>query len=112
ETERKTKMIHVLKQEFVDSFKSVRSILIILFITFVSYQSAVFLDDHPGLVQMLIENGGEASSAYTAAIALVGLVFGFLFVCATARDVVNQEDELNTIRLLVTIEAKGTNHVR
>jgi len=105
-------MIHVLKQEFVDSFKSVRSILIILFITFVSYQSAVFLDDHPGLVQMLIENGGEASSAYTAAIALVVLVFGFLFVFATSHDLVNKEVELKTIRLLVTKVPKGTNHVR
>lgn len=43
-------MVHVLKREFTDSFKSVRSILIILFFTFVSYQSAKFFRDHQALL--------------------------------------------------------------
>ncbi|ASK63910.1 hypothetical protein CFK37_17985 [Virgibacillus phasianinus] len=95
-------MIHVLKREFIDSFKSVRSILIVLFITFVSYQSAKFIENNPGIIDKLIENGGEAGSAYTAAIALIVLMFGFLFVFATSHDIINRETEMKTMRLLVT----------
>lgn len=95
-------MIHVLKREFTDSFKSVRSILIILFITFVSYQSATFIDNNPELIEEIMKSGGEEGSAYTAAIALIVLIFGFLFVFATSHDLINKEIELRTMRLLVT----------
>nr|WP_289037749.1 ABC transporter permease subunit [uncultured Allobacillus sp.] len=94
-------MIHILTREFLDSFKSVRSILIILFITFVSYQSATFIDSNPGLIEDIV-NGGEEGSAYTAAIALIVLILGFLFVFATSHDLINKEIELKTMRLLVT----------
>ncbi|MEJ8767686.1 ABC transporter permease subunit [Oceanobacillus sp. HCA-5259] len=95
-------MIHVLKREFTDSFKSIRSILIILFITFVSYQSAAFIDNNPGLINKMMESGGDEGSAYTSAIAMIVLVFGFLFVFATSHDIINKEVELKTMRLLVT----------
>lgn len=95
-------MIHVLKREFIDSFKSVRSILIILFITFISYQSATFIDNNPSFINEFMENSGEEGSAYTAAIAFIVIVFGFLFVFATSHDLVNKEIELKTMRLLVT----------
>lgn len=95
-------MIHVLRREFVDSFKSIRSILIILFITFLSYQSATFFYNNPVIVKDLIEGGGEAGSIYTAAIVLVVAGFGFLFVFALSHDLINKEVELKTMRLLVT----------
>ena len=95
-------MIHILSREFLDSFKSVRSILIILFITFVSYQSATFIDSNPGLIQEIVKIGGEEGTVYTAAIALIVLILGFLFVFATSHDLINKEIELKTIRLLVT----------
>ncbi|MFC0090212.1 hypothetical protein ACFFJI_04885 [Allobacillus sp. GCM10007491] len=76
-------MIHILTREFLDSFKSVRSILIILFITFVSYQSATFIDSNPGLIQEIVKIGGEEGTVYTAAIALIVLILGFLFVFAS-----------------------------
>lgn len=95
-------MIHVLKREFTDSFKSVRSILIILFITFISYQSATFIDKNPSLTNQIIKNGGEEGSVYTAAIALIVMIFGFLFVFATSHDMINREVEMKTVRLLVT----------
>lgn len=95
-------MTSILKREFIDLFKSVRAILIILFITFVSYQSAKFINNNPGLINDLIESGGDEGSIYTATIALIVLVFGFLFVFATSHDLVNKEIELKTIRLLVT----------
>lgn len=95
-------MIHVLKREFIDLFKSVRSILIIVFITFISYQSATFIDNNPSFINGFMESAGEEGSVYTAAIALIVMVFGFLFVFATSHDLVNKEIELKTMRLLVT----------
>lgn len=95
-------MIHVLKREFIESFKSVRSILIVVFITFISYQSATFIDNNPSVINEFLESGGEEGSIYTAAVALIVLAFGFLFVFATSHDLVNREIELKTIRLLVT----------
>ncbi|MDX8046824.1 ABC transporter permease subunit [Gracilibacillus sp. S3-1-1] len=95
-------MLHILKQEFIDAFKSVRSILILFFITFTSYQSATFIDNNPSFINEFMESGGEEGSVYTAAIALIVLVFGFLFVFATSHDLINKEIELKTMRLLVT----------
>ncbi|WP_033827384.1 MULTISPECIES: ABC transporter permease subunit [Bacillaceae] len=95
-------MVHILKREFIDSFKSIRSILIILFIIFISYQAAAFVDNNPSFINELTGAGGEEGSAYTAAIALIVLVFGFLLVFATSHDLVYKEIELKTIRLLVT----------
>lgn len=95
-------MTHILKQEFMDAFKSVRSILIILFITYVSYKSASFLQENPALVQEFVDLGGNESAIYTIAIILVVLFFGFLFTFAISHDVINKEVELKTIRLLVT----------
>ncbi|MGP4039669.1 ABC transporter permease [Gracilibacillus sp. D59] len=95
-------MLHVLWQEFTDSFKSIRSILIILFLTFISYQSARFFKNNPGLVEEIISTAGSEGSIYTAAISLIVLMFGFLFVFAISHDVINKDIEMRTIRLLVT----------
>lgn len=99
-------MIHIVKQEFLDAFKSIRSILIILFITYISYQSASILRDNPLLVQEFVDLGGDESAVYTIASALVVLVFGFLFAFAISHDVINKEVELKTIRLLVTKQSR------
>lgn len=95
-------MRHILNREFINSFKSIRSVLIILFITFLSYQSAMFINNNPEIVNEIINSDGKEGSAYTAAVALIILVFGFLFVFATSHDLINKEVELGTIRLLVT----------
>lgn len=95
-------MFHVLKQEFIDSFKSVRSILIILFITFISYQSATFIDHNLSIFNEMIGGDGDENSLYTAVIALIVVLFGFLFVFATSHNLINKEIELGTMRLLVT----------
>lgn len=97
-------MVPIFKREFLDSFKSIRSILIILFITFVAYQSANFIQKNPAL-QGLLEGEGtgiDESSLYTGAILLIFLLLGFLFVFAISHDILNKEIELKTIRLLVT----------
>ncbi|UOQ83648.1 ABC transporter permease [Gracilibacillus salinarum] len=94
-------MVHILWREFTDSFKSIRSILIILFVTFISYQSAVFLADNPLLAEEIVTYGGDQGSVYTLAISFIVLMFGFLFVFAISHDVINKEIEMRTIRLLV-----------
>ncbi|WP_405100297.1 ABC transporter permease [Oceanobacillus sp. FSL H7-0719] len=97
-------MVHILKREFIDSFKSVRAILMILFITFISYQAASAIKDYPGLVDELISEGN--TSVYIASLAMIVLVLGFLFVFATSHDVINKEIELRTMRLLVTKQSR------
>src|SRR5699024_868250 len=95
-------MLPILKREFIDSFKSIRTILIILFITIVSYQSAVLVDENRDLVNSLLEDGVEIGSVYTVAITMIILLLGFLFTFAISHDLINKEIELKTIRLLVT----------
>lgn len=78
-----------------------RSVLIILFISFMPYQLVTSFVNNAGLVTNLMEVGKE-SSVYTAVIELIVSVFGFLFVFATSHDLINKEVELKTVRLLVT----------
>ncbi|WP_077324767.1 ABC transporter permease [Virgibacillus siamensis] len=97
-------MIYILRREFVDSFKSVRSVLIILFLTFIAYFSANFLKDHQDLINKIVMSGESISvdAVYTGAVSAVILVFGYLFVFAISHDIINSEIEMRTIRLLVT----------
>ncbi|SER24036.1 ABC-2 type transport system permease protein [Gracilibacillus ureilyticus] len=94
-------MVHVLMREFTDSFKSVRSILIILFLTFIAYLSASFLEDNPGLLDAFMSAQEDGASIYTGAVSIIILILGFLFVFAISHDVINKEIETRTIRLLV-----------
>lgn len=95
-------MIHVLQREFIDSFKSVRSIFIILFLTFVSYQSAKFFKNNQEIITLILKEGIDEKTVYTVAITFIILIFGFLFVFAISHDMINSETEMKTIRLLVT----------
>lgn len=97
-------MIHVLRREFIDSFKSVRSILIILFLTLVAYFSANFFKEHQDVIHALIKSseGVNENAVYAVAISFIVLAFGFLFVFAVSHDMINSETEMKTIRLLVT----------
>lgn len=95
-------MYTILKKEFFSSFKSIRAILIVLFITIISYQSALFFSGDNPLTVLLLEEGAVENEIYTVVIALIIMIFGFLFVFAISHDVVNKELELKTIRLLVT----------
>lgn len=95
-------MIPIMKREFVDAFKSVRSILIILFMTFISYRSAILIQDNSYLVSSLLEMDLGGMKIQAIVIMFVFITLGFLFVFAVSHDVVNKELELKTIRLLVT----------
>lgn len=99
-------MIHILKKEFIDSFKSIRTILIVLFITSISYLTASTVNDNPGIVNNLLAAQEGIDSVYTAVLSLIILLLGFLFIFSTSHDVMNREFELRTIRLLVTKQSR------
>lgn len=69
-------MFPIVKQEFTNSFKSVKAILLILFLTITSVFTASYLTRHPELLA-----GVNQPSAYTSSIKFFILFFGFLFVC-------------------------------
>jgi len=98
-------MVSILKREFWDSFKSIRSILILIFFTFISYKSAKFWDNNPQLVKSVL-SGEKGESIYTSVIILLILLFGFLLAFAISHDTMSSEMELKTIRLLVTKTSK------
>ena len=95
-------MYAILKREFIDSFKSIRSMLIILFITVASYQSASYFNSNPSVINEMLFEGVDNSAAYAAVISLILMVLGFLFAFAISHDLINKEIELKTIRLLIT----------
>ncbi|AOT00526.1 hypothetical protein ESP131_09765 [Exiguobacterium sp. U13-1] len=90
-------MFPIVKQEFTSSFKSIKAILLILFLTITSVFTASYLTRHPELLA-----GVNQPSAYTSSIKFFILFFGFLFVAALSHDIINREIETRTIRLLVT----------
>src|SRR5690625_4113728 len=94
-------MYTILKREFIDSFKSIRSMLIILFITVASYQSASYFNSNPSVINEMLFEGVDNSAAYAAVISLILMVLGFLFAFAISHDLINKEIELKNIRLLI-----------
>ncbi|WP_347860946.1 ABC transporter permease subunit [Salimicrobium sp. PL1-032A] len=94
-------MIALAKREFFDSFKSIKSLLIILFTTVVSWQTAQYLSSNPLLIQEAAVQGKE-SEFVTAVTAFMVIALGFLFVFSVSHDIINKEIESKTIRLLVT----------
>ncbi|MDM5292012.1 hypothetical protein QUF81_01825 [Peribacillus simplex] len=94
-------MIHILKNEFFHSFKSFKSIIIILFFTLTSFLTASYLSN-----SSLLDDQLNSGSAYTSSIKLLVFFFGFLFVFSVSHDLINRELDFQTIRLLVTKTSK------
>ena len=94
-------MIHILKSEFLHSFKSFKSIVIILFFTLTSVLTASYLSNNASLL------GDQLTgSAYTSSIKFLVFFLGFLFVFSVSHDLINRELDYQTIRLLVTKTSK------
>ncbi|SIS88276.1 ABC transporter permease [Salimicrobium salexigens] len=102
-------MVHVLKREFIESFRSVRSVLIILFLTLVAYYSSRFFQNNQVLINQFLsgKNAISVEEIYATAITFIIMAFGALFVFSISHDIVNSETESRTIRLLVTKISRG-----
>lgn len=90
-------MIPILKNEFFHTFKSFKSVAIVLFFTLTSVVTATYLTNHPELLGNL-----DSQAAYTSSIKFLIFFFGFLFVFAVSHDIINREIDYQTIRLLVS----------
>jgi ABC-2 type transport system permease protein len=95
-------MIFILKNEFLHSFKSFKSIVIILFFTVTSFLTASYLADNASLLGDQLNTG----AAYTSSIKFLVFFLGFLFVFSVSHDLINRELDYQTIRLLVTKTSK------
>ncbi|MFE4037094.1 MULTISPECIES: ABC transporter permease subunit [unclassified Priestia] len=91
-------MLAIARKEFISSFKSFKSVVIILFLITVSTYTANVLKNKLSITTALSQGG----STYTSAISFLLLLFGFLFVFMISHDVINRELETQTVRLLVT----------
>ena len=96
-------MKHIIKNEFFNSFKSFKSIIIISFFTFTSFLTASFLSKNASLLGQLSTDTG---TAYTSSIKFLIFFLGFLFVFSVSHDLINKELDYQTIRLLVTKTSK------
>lgn len=93
-------MYEIGKREFIQLFKGIKSIIIILILLATSYYSAKFAG-------LLLTTGieftaKEAEGIHFAGISVLLLVFGQLFVMGLSHDSINRETHERTIRFLIT----------
>ncbi|MGB7998707.1 MAG: ABC transporter permease subunit [Anaerobacillus sp.] len=91
-------MLTISLREFRSLFKSVRSIIIILFIFGVTLGAARLISQF----NMEMKEAGLSGNAYMGGLVLIILTFGPLFVTSLSHQVVNGEVHSRTIRFLAT----------
>lgn len=87
----------ICKREFISLIKSIRAILIVIFIVAMSIAGARLSSQ---IVEQVGVEGGE--NPYVAGMNLALLFFGFFFVFSLSHDVINREIHERTVRFLVT----------
>ncbi|MFB0842849.1 ABC transporter permease [Paenibacillus oleatilyticus] len=90
-------MLAIWKKEFVQSFKSVFSIVTIAIFTAVSYYLSDFIAKNGAMLGKEV-----AEEGYVSGLVLLIYLFGFLFMFSLFHDTMNRELESRTIRFLVT----------
>lgn len=97
-------MYSIAKREFLNIFKSFKSILIILIFLFAGYYISKYFSQ--GL--SLTPTEGNNSSSYASGIRGIVTLLGFLFVFTLSHDTMSKEKESNTIRFLVTKTSRSS----
>ncbi|MGG0739607.1 ABC transporter permease [Niallia taxi] len=92
-------MFEIGKREFLQLFKGVKSVLIILLFLVTSYYSAKFAEPLAEVTEMTAK---EAAQAHVAGLMFLIIVFGQLFVTSLSHDSINREIHERTMRFLVT----------
>ncbi|MGN9866653.1 ABC transporter permease subunit [Bacillus swezeyi] len=85
--------------EFKSLFKSIKSIIIMIIIFWVSYKVAELIENAPADV---IRDLGLGDNPNEAGIAVIVFLFGFLIISGLSHDMINREVNSRTIRFLVT----------
>ncbi|KAB8130308.1 ABC transporter permease subunit [Gracilibacillus oryzae] len=93
-------MLAICKREFIQSFKGIKSIIIIAIFLLTAYYSADFSD----LLLSLSDDftSEEKQIIHTVGISFLIMFLGMLFVMGLSHDIVNREMHERTIRFLVT----------
>ena len=92
-------MLTIGLREFQNLFKSIRSIIIILFIFSVTLGMAKLISKYKGV---LGEVGGLEGDVYMGGLLLLIIAAGPLFVASLSHSAINQEIHSRTIRFLAT----------
>lgn len=88
-------MFAITKHEFFSLLKSVKSIVIIVFFTIVTFYASKFFAHND-----LIMSQTNSDSVYTSTIKFLFFFLGFVFISSVSHDILNKEIEMETIRLL------------
>lgn len=92
-------MYTLAKREFINLFKGIKSIIVVVILLITSYYSAKFSN----LLMSGIElTAKEAENIHTFGLLGLMLLFGQLFVTGLSHDSINRETHERTIRFLVT----------
>ncbi|MEC3607688.1 ABC transporter permease subunit [Bacillus glycinifermentans] len=85
--------------EFKSLFKSIKSIIVIAIIFFVSFKVADVIENLPADMVGELDLGSDANAAGTA---MIVFLLGFLIITGLSHDIINREVYTRTIRFLVT----------
>lgn len=89
-------MFAIIKYELFSLLKSVKSLIIVLFFTLVTFFASKFFAHND-----FIMSQANSDSVYTSTIKFLFFFLGFIFITAVSHDILNKEIEMETIRFLV-----------
>lgn len=94
-----TRMRAVCLNEFISLFKSIKSMIVIIIMFWVSYKTAGLIEQAPADFVRELDLGSDANAIGTAVIVFA---LGFLFIAGLSHDMINREVHARTVRFLVT----------
>ncbi|WP_214626574.1 ABC transporter permease [Paenibacillus agaridevorans] len=90
-------MLSVWKKEFIQSFRSIFSLITISIFIAVSYYLSDFVSKSSSMIGIELAEAG-----YVGGLVFLIYMMGFLFIFSIFHDTINRETESRTIRFLVT----------
>ncbi|SHM77201.1 ABC transporter permease subunit [Gracilibacillus kekensis] len=99
-------MLAICKREFIQSFKGIKSIIVIAIFLITAYYSADFSNLFLSLSNDFTSE--EKEVIHTIGISILSMFFGMLFVMGLSHDTVNREIHERTIRFLVTRTSRAS----
>lgn len=91
-----TQLLAIIKYELSSLLKSIKSIIIIIFFTLITFLTSKFFAHNE-----FIMSQDHSDSVYTSTIKFLFFFLGFIFIAAVSHDILNKDIEMETIRFLV-----------